>query len=693
MATNESRYDAGNAGDLLKHGLLAELVRWRAVDDSITLLDPFGGKPVHHAAPTVVERVKKLHGSALFDAQPKITEGRYYGSSILVRHAAENAGKTARVFASDCEKETRQSLLACGLQELKRDGFKPQDGYSVLDCVREGEMVLIDPFSKFLPCYANQVIPKIARVSKQKNATIVLFVLNKDPGNPVGKNYQQLKQKHLSDAWSLSCPPLENIGVRGESTYHVEVLLASPWLQIPNAKKLHCELQRYATALSKILDAEVRLHPHELPTMTTEPSDFCDTDPASISAERAHELIARTTVSLKPVETVAVRMALGRVAALDIKSRVQVPNHTNSAMDGYAFRGADVSDVSHAGGATTLRVIGTSMAGNPFHGALHAGMCVRIMTGAVIPSGADSVVAQEQVTRDGERVVVQGAQVGANVRHAGEDIAVGDIAIAAGCRLAPSHIGLAASLGFAELPVVRRPRVAFFSNGDELRSLGNALNIGELYDSNRYTLHAMLSQLGVEIVDLGIVPDDAAALDAAIAQAAECADLVITSAGASVGDADYIRDIVARRGEVVFHKVAIKPGRPLIFGKVRKNGGGESLFFGLPGNPVSVMVTFQIFVTPALRLLAGEVAQPTTPLRLMVKSVDALKKRRGRAEYQRGVLCRDQSGETVVRSTGAQGSGILRSMGEANCFIILPTDCARVKAGERVEVEPFASFY
>ena len=694
MATNEPRYDAGNAGDLLKHGLLAELVRWRAVDAPITLLDPFGGLPSHDAVPTVVERVKELRDFALYEAQPEIAEGRYYGSSILVGCAAENAGKTARVFASDCEKETRQSLLACGLQELKRDGFKPQDGYSVLDCVREGEVVLIDPFGDFLPCYAKKNIPKIERVSKY--ASVVLFVLNLNPENRVGRDYRALKQKHLSDAWSLSCPPLENTGVRGESKCHVEVLLASPWLQTPSAKKLHCELQRYAAALTEILNDEVRLHPHELPTMTTEPSDFCDTDPASISAERAHELIARTTVSLKPVETVAVRMALGRVAALDIKSRVQVPNHTNSAMDGYAFRGADVSDlsdVSHAGGATTLRVIGTSMAGKPFHGALHAGMCVRIMTGAVMPNGADSVVAQEQVTRDGERVVVQGAQVGANVRHAGEDIEVGDIAIAAGCRLAPSHIGLAASLGFAELPVVRRPRVAFFSNGDELRSLGNALNIGELYDSNRYTLHAMLSQLGVEIVDLGIVPDDAAALDAAIAQAAECADLVITSAGASVGDADYIRDIVARRGEVVFHKVAIKPGRPLIFGKVRKNGDRESLFFGLPGNPVSVMVTFQIFVTPALRLLAGEVAQPTTPLRLMVKSVDALKKRRGRAEYQRGVLCRDQSGETVVRSTGAQGSGILRSMGEANCFIILPTDCARVQAGERVEVEPFASFY
>ena len=703
MTTNKFLYDAGNAGDLLKHGLLAELVHWYGDgdgDDTITFLDPFGGKPDHRAVPAVVERVKKLNGFALLDAQAEIAEGRYYGSSFLVCRAAENAGKTAQVFASDKDQNTRKELADYGICELKREGFDAQDGYSVLDCVRKNEMVLIDPFGDFLPREVKadsekQIIRKIARESKQKNATIVLFVLNKDPENCVGKKYQQLKEEHLRDAWVLSCPPLEkNTGVRGESTYHLEVLLVSPRLKEANAKALHDRLRDYAKALTKILNVEVCLHSRFSGNHSTmEPPDRidCDTDPASISAERAHELIARVTAPLKPVETVAVRTALGRVAAVDIKSRVQVPNHTNSAMDGYAFRGADLSNASRDKHATTLRVIGTSMAGKPFHGKVRAGQCVRIMTGAVMPNGTDSVVAQEQVTRDGERIVVQegGAQVGANVRYAGEDIEVGDIAIAAGCRLAPSHIGLAASLGFAELPVLRRPRVAFFSNGDELRPLGTALDIGELYDSNRYTLHGMLSQLGVEMVDFGIVPDDAAALDAAIAHAAECADLVITSAGASVGDADYIRDIVARRGQVVFHKVAIKPGRPLIFGKVRKNSNGECLFFGLPGNPVSVMVTFQIFVAPALRLLAGEVAQPTTPLRLMVKSVDVLKKRRGRAEYQRGVLCRDESGETVVRSTGVQGSGILRSMGEANCFIILPTDCAHVNAGERVEVEPF----
>ena len=264
MPTNEPLYDAGNAGDLLKHGLLAELVRWRAVDDSITLLDPFGGKPSHDVASTVVERVKELRDFALYDAQPEIAEGRYYGSSILVGCAAENAGKTAQVFASDKDQNTRKELADYGIDELKRDGFKPQDGYSVLDCVREGEVVLIDPFSEFLPCYANQVIPKIERVSKY--ASVVLFVLNLNPENRVGRDYRALKQKHLSDAWSLSCPPLgKNTGVRGESKYHVEVLLASPWLQTPSAKKLHRELQRYAAALSKILNAEVRLHPHELP--------------------------------------------------------------------------------------------------------------------------------------------------------------------------------------------------------------------------------------------------------------------------------------------------------------------------------------------------------------------------------------------------------------------------------------------
>ena len=417
------------------------------------------------------------------------------------------------------------------------------------------------------------------------------------------------------------------------------------------------------------------------------PPDWCDADPASISAERAQQLIAEAVAPVVQVETVAVRAALGRIAAADVKSAVQVPNHTNSAMDGYALAGRGLAggklpDKKFQG--IKFQVTGVSLAGKPFDGEVGEGQCVRIMTGAVMPAGTDSVVIQERVERAGDTITVQrGEKPGANVRRAGEDLGIGDVAIAAGCRLGPSHLGLAASLGFSELPVLRRPRVAFFSNGDELRSVGHAVAGGELYDSNRYTLYGVLSELGVEMVDMGIVADDAAAVGAAFEHAAACADAVVTSAGASVGEADYIGQTLGRMGEVIFHKVAIKPGRPMVFGKL-----GHSLFFGLPGNPVSVMVTFEIFVKPALRRLAGEVA--VEPLRLMVKTTSPLKKRPGRTEYQRGVLSTDADGATVVRSTGAQGSGILSSMGEANCFIILPTESEGVAAGETVEVRPFS---
>ena len=410
------------------------------------------------------------------------------------------------------------------------------------------------------------------------------------------------------------------------------------------------------------------------------PADWCDIDPDSVSAEHAQRLIRETVSPLVQVETVAVRAALGRVAATDIKSTVRVPNHTNAAMDGYALAGRDLP----GGKGKQLQVIGVSMAGKPFDGTVGEGQCVRIMTGAVMPAGTDSVIIQERVERQGDLITVEeGEKPGANVRRAGEDLEVGAIAIAAGRRLNPSHLGLAASLGFAELPVVRRPRVAFFSNGDELRAVGGTLAIGELYDSNRYTLYGMLSELGVEMVDLGIVPDDADTVAAAFEQAAACADMVITSAGASAGEADYVRQTLGRLGEVLFYKVAIKPGRPMAFGRL-----GDSLFFGLPGNPVSVMATFEIFVKPALRQLAGEA--PVEPLRLRVKTTTPLKKRPGRAEYQRGVLSTDAAGATAVRSTGEQGSGILSSMGEANCFIILPTDSEGVAAGEMVEVRPFS---
>ena len=419
-------------------------------------------------------------------------------------------------------------------------------------------------------------------------------------------------------------------------------------------------------------------------------ADFCDTDPTSVSAEQARQLIRGAVVPVVEVETVAVRAALGRVVARDVKSVGQVPNHTNSAMDGYALGGGDLPDGAKNSGGKKLQVIGVSMAGKPYHGEVGEGQCVRIMTGAVMPVGADSVVIQERVERRGDTITVQeGEKPGANVRYAGEDVEIGDVVIAAGRRLAPSHLGLAASLGFAELPVFRRPRVAFFSNGDELRAVGNTLATGDVYDSNRYTLYGMLAELGVEMVDLGIVPDDAAAVGAVLEQAAACADVVITSAGASVGEADYIRDTLGRIGEVIFYKVAIKPGRPMAFGRLGGNlgEGRGSLFFGLPGNPVSVMVTFDIFVKPALRQLAGETT--TEPLRLMVQTTSALKKRPGRVEYQRGVLTTDAAGVAVVCSTGEQGSGILSSMGEANCFIILSADSVGVAAGAMVEVRPF----
>lgn len=406
----------------------------------------------------------------------------------------------------------------------------------------------------------------------------------------------------------------------------------------------------------------------------------CDFDPASITAEQAIRRILELVVPITQIESISLRAALGRVTARDVRSRVQVPNHTNSAMDGYALNGAELPDDK----SKIFSVAGESFAGKPFDEAVLSGQCIRIMTGAVMPEGADTVVTQERVERSADKITVNpGEKPGQNVRQAGEDLQIGDVAIVGGTRIGPAHLGLAASLGFSELPCYRKPRVAFFSNGDELRSVGESLEIGELYDSNRYTLFGMLSEAGVEIVDLGIVPDDQSAIAQAFVDAAACADIVITSAGASVGDADYVKQTLDQLGAVSFWKVAIKPGRPLAFGTVN-----QSLFFGLPGNPVSVMVTFQIFVREAIRKLSGEA--DVKPLRMMVPLTTRLKKRSGRVEYQRGVLSTTQEGQTVVSSTGEQGSGILHSMSVANCFIILPSESEGASAGDLVEVQPFS---
>ena len=411
-----------------------------------------------------------------------------------------------------------------------------------------------------------------------------------------------------------------------------------------------------------------------------DPSCRDDFDPKSLSADAALEQIKSGAVRIKGIEKIAIRAALNRILAEDIRSHINVPTGTNSAMDGYAVNSADIP----SGASAELNVLGTAWAGKPFDGKLTAGSCVRIMTGAIMPDGADTVIIQEDVQVTGAGIIIDGAtRKGDNVRQAGEDIAAGDLILTKGRRLNPADIGLIASLGIAEVCVVRRLRVAFFSTGDELRSIGETLSDGAIYDSNRYTLYGMLERMGADIIDMGVIKDDRDDLEEAFSTAAANADVLITSGGVSVGEADYIKEILAKLGKVDFWKVAIKPGRPLAFGQV-----GSAVFFGLPGNPVSVMVTFYEFVQPALRKMIGEDNAGILSLRARCDS--RLKKRPGRVEYQRGILQKDQDGNLVVVKTGAQGSGILRSMSQANCFIILPIDSSGVEPGAFVDIQPFS---
>ena len=411
-----------------------------------------------------------------------------------------------------------------------------------------------------------------------------------------------------------------------------------------------------------------------------DPSCRDDFDPKSLSADAALEQIKSGAVRIKGIEKIAIRESLNRILAEDIRSHINVPTGTNSAMDGYAVNSRDIPSSGNA----ELHVSGTAWAGKPYDGKLTAGSCVRIMTGAIMPERTDTVIIQEDVQITGSGIMIDGAtSKGDNVRKAGEDIAAGDLILIRGRRLNPADIGLIASLGIAEVCVVRRLRVAFFSTGDELRSIGETLSDGAIYDSNRYTLYGMLERMGADIIDMGVIKDDRDALEEAFSIAAANADVLITSGGVSVGEADYIKEILAKLGKVDFWKVAIKPGRPLAFGQV-----GNALFFGLPGNPVSVMVTFYEFVQPALRKMIGEDNAGIFSLRARCDS--RLKKRPGRVEYQRGILQKDQDGNLVVAKTGAQGSGILRSMSQANCFIILPLDSDGVEPGTLVDIQPFS---
>lgn len=403
-----------------------------------------------------------------------------------------------------------------------------------------------------------------------------------------------------------------------------------------------------------------------------------DYDPNSMPVDKAREFIGRFLAPVTTAERVHVRAALGRALAQDVISPLDVPAHDNSAMDGYALRFTDLKE----GALTTLQVIGTAYAGAPFGGTLKPGECVRIMTGAVMPQGADTIVMQEHVqAQDGKATIGGGHRKGQHLRRAGEDLMRGQVALKRGAPLRPAEIGLIASLGIAEVAVYRRLRVAFFSTGDELVSVGSPPQEGQIYDSNRYTLYGMLERLGCEVIDMGVVRDDPKLLEQAFSDAAAIADVVITSGGVSVGEADFVKELLNKLGEVVFWKIAMKPGRPLAYGKI-----GGAHFFGLPGNPVSVMVTFYQFVREALLRLSGR--DPVAPLpTFKVPCTSTLKKAPGRTEFQRGILMQDEAGNWSVRVTGEQGSGILRSMAEANCFIILPAGQGNVSSGALVDVQ------
>ncbi len=408
-------------------------------------------------------------------------------------------------------------------------------------------------------------------------------------------------------------------------------------------------------------------------------------DPNALPVGRAQEFIARLVPKVQAVESLALRSALGRVLARDIVSAINVPSHDNSAMDGYALRAADLAPA----GDTVLAVAGTAFAGEQFMGSVGPGQGVRIMTGAVMPAGLDTVVPQEFTRPAPEgRVCIPAGTVAAgdNRRLAGEDLAQGEVALAAGRVLTPADLGLLASLGQAEVPVFRRLRVAFFSTGDELRSIGEPLDAGCVYDSNRYTLWGMLQRLGVDLIDMGVVRDDPDALREAFTQAAASADAVITSGGVSVGEADHTKQVMKALGEVLFWKIAMRPGRPMAIGRIGEPGH-QAMLFGLPGNPVAVMVTFYAFVRDALLAMGGATVQPLPLLRAV--SSQALRKKPGRTEYQRGIVSQAADGRWQVVITGAQGSGILRSMSQANGMVVLHHGQGHVAAGDLVDVIPF----
>ena len=414
----------------------------------------------------------------------------------------------------------------------------------------------------------------------------------------------------------------------------------------------------------------------ELANNTTPCDDY---DPNSMPVDQARQYIKSFLDPVEHKESITLHTALGRVLAQDIRATHNVPNHDNSAMDGYAFNADDLNE-----GLTRLKVTGAIFAGNPLTGSFVRGACVRIMTGAAIPTGADTVIAQERVETLDDSIQFKDIPTrGANVRLAGEDLQAGQVVLNIGHRISPADLGLIASLGIGEVMVYRKLRVSFFSTGDELASIGSTLETGQVFDSNRYTLFGMLSRMGVEIQDLGAIPDDPLLLEKTLIKAAESSDVILTSGGVSVGEADYMKQLLQKLGQVLFWKIAMKPGRPLAFGKI-----GNAHYFGLPGNPVAVMVTFYQFVRQAMLVLMGQPNPAPTPM-LNVVCTTPIRKLKGRTEFQRGILFASEDGNWEVKTTGNQSSGVLSSMSQANCFIVLNDDVGNVEAGATVKVQLF----
>ena len=408
-------------------------------------------------------------------------------------------------------------------------------------------------------------------------------------------------------------------------------------------------------------------------------------DPQALSVDKAQEFIQHLVTALSPIakEELPLMQALGRIVAEDIVSPINVPAHDNSAMDGFAFDGAQLSS-----SPLKLRVVGTALAGKAWQGSVLTGECVKVMTGAVMPLGLNTVIAQELTTINttGIETIVEIPagllQIGDNRRKAGEDLQRGLPALTAGSTLTPAALGLVASLGIVKVKVYRQLRVAYFSTGNEVLSLGDAMREGAVYDSNRYTVFGLLSRIGCEVIDMGVVRDDPALLEQAFSKASENADVIITSGGVSVGEADFTKAMMKKLGDVAFWKIAMRPGRPMAVGRL-----ANCILFGLPGNPVAVMVTFLAFVKPALLQMMG--GSPSTTPYLRAKSAVALRKKPGRTEYQRGFVRALPDGTLQVEAAGNQGSGVLRSMVEANGLIVLHHHQSNVAAGDEVDVMMF----